>query len=243
MLTFNRFPWSNNTLKNLNRPKYPSKRERKETLLEDQREIKILKKANPSALYWVPGVKMTGAIQRMANDRKWKLSGSTSVKAYSPRQNRPRNTLLAGIKIYLNGAPHYPARSSIVHSLPSKMEWLRGGRGKGSRNVATARKGESSSSRRMVRGRQEGNVENQEKRSLLSSGRNAWRWILFFLSRTHNASEQRAGEQIRHVFKYNTDSLASRQSMAWGMRASKGWEMVATAPKRPLLLTSARSRG
>lgn len=46
---------------------------------------------------------------------------------------------------------------------------------------------------------------------------------LFFLSRTHNAtSEQRGGEQIRHVFKYNTDSLASRQSTARGMRASKG---------------------
>lgn len=53
----------------------------------------------------------------------------------------------------------------------------------------------------------------------------------------YNGSKQRPREQIRHVFKYNTDSLASRQFGEWGCGVA-----VAT-PKRPLLLTRARSRG
>ena len=36
------------------------------------------------------------------------------------------------------------------------------------------------------------------------------------LLRTHNASEQRAEEQIRHVFKYNTDK--SGKSAVYGSR-------------------------
>lgn len=59
---------------------------------------------------------------------------------------------------------------------------------------------------RKVRGRQEGNVAVvQEKRGGPRD---------LSPSRTHNAGKQPAEEQIRHVFKYNTDSLASRQSMA-----------------------------
>ena len=73
----------------------------------------------------------------MANDGEWKFSGSTSVDTRAPRQNRPRNTLLTGIKIYLNGAPHYPARGSIVRSRPGEMEPGRGG-GKRTREVAKA---------------------------------------------------------------------------------------------------------
>ncbi|KAK1116911.1 hypothetical protein K0M31_017988 [Melipona bicolor] len=66
----------------------------------------------------------------------------------------------------------------------------------------------------------EGNVEKQEKRSLNSLARRAWSCArldaVLSLLRTHNASEQRAGEQIRHVFKYNTDK--SGKSAVYGSR-------------------------
>lgn len=118
-----------------------------------------------------------------------------------------------GIKIYLNGAPHYPARGWIVCSRAGKDgegRW-RGGK----REVAMARAAETTLYRLSkgnrsfilggtVLGRQEGNVD------------------VFSLSCTHNGSEQRAEEQIRHVFKYNTDSLASRQSMAEAGERCKG---------------------
>lgn len=80
----------------------------------------------------------------------------------------------------------------------------------------------------------ETNIEKRAGRDVLSP---ILSYFLFLsLSRTHNGSKQRPREQIRHVFKYNTDSLASRQFGEWGCRVAEA------TPKRPLLLTSARAR-
>lgn len=75
----------------------------------------------------------------------------------------------------------------------------------------------------------ETNIEKRAGRDVLSP--------VLSPSRTYNGSKQRPREQIRHEFKYNTDSLASRQFGEWGCGVAEA------TPKRPLLLTSAHSRG
>lgn len=133
-----------------------------------------------------------------------------------PRRNRPRNALLTGIKIYLNGAPHYPAPEARLCDEEGTKRWRRQ-----KRCIATNEEG-NLLLLLLVREREREKEEKGKLRNGEGGDDRGGGW-LFFLSRTHNAtSEQRGGEQIRHVFKYNTDSLASRQSTARGMRASKG---------------------
>ena len=87
----------------------------------------------------------------------------------------------------------------------------KGGEGRGSIGSKVGRNGEEELLLCGGEGRREGNVEKQEKRSEASRSD-----AVLSLLRTHNASEQRAGEQIRHVFKYNTDK--SGKSAVYGSR-------------------------
>lgn len=100
-----------------------------------------------------------------------------------PRRNRPRNALLTGIKIYLNGAPHYPAPEARLCDEEGTKRWRRQ-----KRCIATNEEG-NLLLLLLVRERER---EKQGKGKLRNGEEGRSRWWLAVLSLSYAQCNERA---------------------------------------------------